>query len=418
MRRPLTFLRTVWRNRRQQTDLPRFLTYIVTFTCNARCIMCDSWRKPSPNDLTLDEIEGIFDQLPELDGVRLSGGEPFVRRDLLEIAHLAQEKLNPLFLHVTTNGFLTDRIVRFCEQRRKDVPLQLLISVDGLAEKHNRVRGHDKAWDYVTRTLEALAPRRRELRLQLAVNQTIVDAEGAEHYRKLRDHLRPLGVHNNFVMAYDASATYHLDDEVEVAPDEIGQFATFGEFSHQQLADLFDWVEHDLADYPLLERIAKRYYLRGIRSRLLEGRPKSPAAGRAFSGRPSSTDGLGHEVGPKARVHGALGSDGAPPSPPCVALNSHLRLLPDGRVPTCQFNTRVAGDLRQQSFEQLWHSEQVEKQRSWVRACPGCWAECEVLPNAVYTGDLVRDLLTPASRHRPPRPNSRRLPVLGSGGAT
>ena len=391
MQRPLTYARAVWRNRRRRTDLPRFLTYIVTFTCNARCLMCDSWRKPSPDDLTLDEIERIFDQMPALDGVRLSGGEPFVRRDLLEIAHLAQDKLRPLFLHVTTNGFLTDRIVRFCEQRRRDVPLQLLISVDGLADKHNRVRGHDKAWDYVTRTLEALAPRRRQLRLQLAVNQTIVDAEGAEHYRKLRDYLRPLGVRNNFVMAYDASATYHLDDEVEVAPQEIGQFFTFGEFSREQLAGLFAEVESDLEHYPLLERVAKRYYLRGIRSRLLEN-----------------------------------GGSDAHPSPPCVALSSHLRLLPDGRVPTCQFNTRVAGDFRRQSFEELWRSRPIERQRSWVRECPGCWAECEVLPNAVYTGDILRQLV-PVRRRRaaqaPPidspvsgdRPAGRRLPVLGSG---
>jgi hypothetical protein len=64
--------------RRFEVGLPRFLTYIVSFTCNARCIMCDSWKKPSPEDLTLEEIEAIFRQLPALDLVRLSGGEPFV----------------------------------------------------------------------------------------------------------------------------------------------------------------------------------------------------------------------------------------------------------------------------------------------------------------------------------------------------
>jgi len=386
LRRPLTFLRAVWRNRRRQTDLPRFLTYVVTFTCDARCVMCDSWRKPSPDDLTLGEIEGIFGQLPTMDGVRLSGGEPFVRRDLLEIAHLAQEKLRPLFLHVTTNGFLTDRIVRFCEERRKDVPLHLLVSVDGVAEKHNRVRGHDQAWSYAVRTLEALAPRRRELRLQLSVNQTIVDAEGAEHYRKLRDFLRPLGVRNNFVMAYDASATYHLEDAVDVAPTEIGELATFGDFTERQLRDLFDQVEEDLPEYPLAERIAKRYYLRGVRSRLL---------------------------GDGTTPH---------PNPPCVALASHLRLLPDGRVPTCQFNTREVGSLRHQSFGELWHGAPIEEQRAWVHRCPGCWAECEVLPNAVYTGDLARELVAPppggGRRHAAPeRPGRRPLPVLGAGGA-
>ena len=92
MHRVLSFLPTVWRTHRRKVTQPRFLTYTVTFSCNARCIMCDSWRKPSPNDLSLQEIENIFHQLPQMDAVRLTGGEPFVRRDMLEIAHLTQDR--------------------------------------------------------------------------------------------------------------------------------------------------------------------------------------------------------------------------------------------------------------------------------------------------------------------------------------
>jgi MoaA/NifB/PqqE/SkfB family radical SAM enzyme len=80
----------------------------------------------------------------------------------------------------------------------------------------------------------------------------------------------------------------------------------------------------------------------------------------------------------------------AVPNPPCVALNAHLRLFPNGDVPTCQFNTKKAGNLRQQSFEELWFGAKTEVQRDWVRKCPGCWAECEVLPSAIYTGELAR----------------------------
>ena len=373
MQRAASLLRTAWRNQRRQPDLPRFLTYIVTFTCNARCVMCDSWRKPSPDDLGLAEIEKIFAQLPRMDAVRLSGGEPFVRRDLLDIADAAQELLDPLFLHVTTNGFLTDRIVNFCEERRRSIPLRLLISVDGMREKHDQIRGHARAWDYVVRTIETLAPRREELQLELAVNQTVVDAEGAEHYRLLRDFLRPLGVRNNLVMAYDASATYHLDDQVDLAPTEIGQFATFGDFTQEQLSDLFDEVEQDLKHYPLADRMGKSYYLKGIRNRLLHGRPA--------------------------------------PNPKCVALSSHLRLMPDGDVPTCQFNTRTVGNLRRQSFAEVWGSESVAEQRSWVHRCPGCWAECEVLPNATYTGDLLARSLLPGTSLL-----HRKSPPLAAGG--
>jgi MoaA/NifB/PqqE/SkfB family radical SAM enzyme len=330
------------------------LTYVVTFRCNARCIMCDSWLKEGEDELRLEEIARIFAQLPPLHAVRLTGGEPFVRKDFFEIAALAEEHLRPAVLHVTSNGFLTDRIVSFCERRPRDIPLHLLISIDGVGEKHNEVRGRSNAWDQAMATVRALAPRQRELGLQLAVNQTVVDAEGARHYQLLRDVLRPLGVRHQVVMAYQVSATYSLARETEVAPRAPGEFTSYGDIPAAQLVELFDELEQDVERFPLPERLAKRYYLAGIRQRMIAGR--------------------------------------GDPSPPCVALGAHLRLFPNGEVPTCQFNTRRLGNLREQSFADLWNSPLADRQREWVRKCPGCWAECEVVPNAVYSGDLLRAL--------------------------
>lgn len=351
MTRICSLLATIRKNRRRQACLPRFLTYLVTFACNARCVMCDCWQKPSSNDLSPDEIRAFFTQLPPMDVVRLSGGEPFLRTDLADIARLTQDILRPFMLHITTNGLLTKRIVQFCETRDLRIPLYLLISLDGMAEKHNEIRGIPTAWETATRTLHTLAPRQRDLNLRLAVNQTIVDVEGCTHYLQLRDFLRPSGVQHHVVMAYDVSATYSREARVNVAPTAIGEFTTFGDFSPAQLRRFFDQVEQDQAASPLSQRFAKRYYWTGIRHRLLHQR--------------------------------------AYPNPPCVALSSHLRLLPDGTIPTCQFNTIPIGNVRQQRFDDIWFAPLAGEQRQWVQRCPGCWAECEVLPNAFYTGDVL-----------------------------
>jgi MoaA/NifB/PqqE/SkfB family radical SAM enzyme len=355
--RTLSFARDVWRIRRGATVRPRMLTYVVTFRCNARCIMCDSWRKPGDGDLEPDVIRRIFHQLPRMDAVRLTGGEPFVRADFPEIAESAARLLRPRVLHVTTNGFLTDRVVRFCESRQPRRLLHLLVSVDGVGAKHDTVRGRADAWQRVMETLEALAPRRRELGLRLAVNQTVVDAEGAEHYGRLRDRLAPLAIRNHLIVAYEESATYNLAGEIELPPDGA-RFGTFGAFSRAQIRDLLDEAERDLATYPWPERVAKRFYLGGVRSRLLRGTRE--------------------------------------PNPRCVALNAHLRLLPNGDVPTCQFNTKSVGNLRERPFAEVWRAATTDRQRDWVRRCRGCWAECEVLPNAVYTAAILR----PARRAR------------------
>jgi hypothetical protein len=105
---------------------------------------------------------------------------------------------------------------------------------------------------------------------------------------------------------------------------------------------------------PIL-RIGKRYYLRGLLARL------------------------------RQQPH-------PQPKPRCVALRSHLRLLPDGSVPVCQFNTEKMGNLVTQSFDEVWHGQPARDSRQWVDDCPGCWAECEVMPSALFSGDLFRHL--------------------------
>jgi MoaA/NifB/PqqE/SkfB family radical SAM enzyme len=360
MTRLLSVLAGILANRTGRRDRPRMLTYAVTFTCNARCVFCDSWKKPSRDALTLAEIERIFTDLPRMDVVRLTGGEPFVRPDLPDIVRLAERKLRPAVLHVTTNGFLTDRIVKFAERRDHRRPLHLLVSIDGLKEVHDRTRGSDAAFDRAIATLEALAPRRKELGLRIAVNQTVADREGAEHYRRLREYLRPLGVKNQLVLAYARSATYSTDRETVVAPESEGDFEAFGRIPAGELSALLDEAMEDTRDLPFAARIAKRYYLRGIRNRLLGGR--------------------------------------GTPNPSCVALASHLRILPNGDVPTCQFNSVTVGNLRRQTFDAVWPSAAAREQRAWVKACPGCWAECEVVPSGLFTGDLLTPRLRPGWR--------------------
>jgi MoaA/NifB/PqqE/SkfB family radical SAM enzyme len=348
--RLVSFISAIWRNHNQIPDLPRLLTFLVTFRCNLRCVMCDSWKKSATNDLTTDEIQSIFCQFPKMDFVRLSGGEPFLRGDLLDIAHMVQSILKPIGLHITTNGILTDRIIHFCKERHKDTHLYLLVSLDGVGNTHNAIRGRSDAWQHATRTIEALAPLQKQLRLHLGINQTILNEDGLKDYHRLKEYLKPLGIQNNVVFGYDESATYHTNNQISIRQDATGQYNSFGRFDDEQLESFFKAVQKDLRHYPRLMRLAKYYYLKGIKNRLL------------------------HNIGF--------------PNPKCVALNSHLRLMPDGTIPTCQFNSTRIGNLRHQDLTSIWFGHTIAKQRQWVNQCPGCWAECEILPNALYSGDI------------------------------
>lgn len=346
-----SFLKTIYKNRQYSDNLPRYLTYIITYRCNARCIMCDSWKIHDAVELSIDEIEKSFKQLPKMDAVRLSGGEPFVRKDLPQIATLAEEYLDPGFLHITSNGFLTDRITSFLENRDKKTPLYLLISIDGMKDLHNHIRGIKTAWKKANETLGQIAPMQKKWNVRLSVNQTVVDDEGLDHYYLLQQHLKQYGISNNLVFAYDVSATYNLNRSLEVQPKNAGEYSSFGEFSRERLMEFFRHTENNLKHSKWHDSIAKRYYFHGMANRLLFSKGK--------------------------------------PNPKCVAVNTHLRINPDGSIPICQFNNKTIGSLKEQSFSEIWKGEKRMKARKWVQNCPGCWAECESLPNGIYTMDIL-----------------------------
>jgi MoaA/NifB/PqqE/SkfB family radical SAM enzyme len=319
----------------------------VTFGCNAKCVMCDSWQLSTTDDLSLAEIDRIYRQLPPLDAIRLTGGEPFVRPDMSAIYHSAIEHLRPLFVHISSNGFLTNRIVDFCRERDQTVPLELAISIDGVDDYHNEIRGTRSAFRSAWKTLTELAAQRSAWNLHLTVNQTVVNDEGLEQYEALSERLRPWGIEHHLIVAYAESATYSLDRERKI---EQSGFSTFSELTPAKVEQVLQRARQEAAKLSWFRRKLRLNYLNGVADRILRGRATPPRA--------------------------------------CQALHAHMRLFPNGDVPVCQFNSQIIGNLRTQPFAEVWQSAQAAEQRSWVRGCSGCWAECEVAPNTIYTLDF------------------------------
>lgn len=147
----------------------------VTYRCNARCGMCDIWRKEH-----LPEVEPSFyyHLPPSLREINLSGGEPFLRDDLEKIVAVITERLPRVRILISSNGLLADRIARLAPALRKINPrLGLRVSIDGFAETHDRIRGipgaHERAWESLT------AARRGGLR-DLGIGFTMVAGNEAE----------------------------------------------------------------------------------------------------------------------------------------------------------------------------------------------------------------------------------------------
>ncbi len=356
MREVAKFVVAVAKNRLGAVPRPSWCTYLVTYRCNARCGMCDSWRMKPGTELAPAEAERVFEKLGRLDVVRLSGGEPFLREDFFELGEAVMRASRPIVLHVTTNGSFPDRVVSFVERFSKSKRLSFMVSFDGHREEHDASRGERVTFDLALETVRRLAELRRTHGVDVSVNHTVISEPSLADSERLRAELAPLGVDVQSVLAYAESSMYAIKLRGKRAEHRI---VPQGYPLHPRLAgaDVGGFVEKELGRLPTIEsaarRMGKRYYLRGLLARLRG------------------------ETSPR-------------PRPPCVALRSHVRLLPDGRVPVCQFNTEVVGDLTKQSIKEVWDHPTTRRSRAWVDACPGCWAECEVMPSAIYTGDVLR----------------------------
>lgn len=148
---------------------PQAISLEITHDCIAKCIMCNIWKIPRevPNLPMEDWIRllssGLFSELREID---ITGGEPFLRKDLLDlfmaICELNHKNLKALrSIAITTNGFLTQRVLEYSEPIVKrlmdeDMGLVVVCAMDGIGGIHDQIRNYKNAWSKVNETIQGL----------------------------------------------------------------------------------------------------------------------------------------------------------------------------------------------------------------------------------------------------------------------
>ena len=138
---------TVINNILVKKKTPVSLIHFLTNRCNARCSFCfidfDN-PKTFAGELNLKEIEKLTKNMGDtLLNVNFTGGEPFARKDIVEIAKTYIDNTTIQSIYITTNASLPDRILNFAKEindYNSDIELNFQISIDDLPEKHNAVR--------------------------------------------------------------------------------------------------------------------------------------------------------------------------------------------------------------------------------------------------------------------------------------
>ena len=149
---------------------PITLTFSVTGMCQSRCKtrnigahFQEDPQEVKKLDMKIDEIERFFKSLGYCYFLNFSGGEPFLRNDLVEIVELALKYLKPRIIHTPTNAFMSEEIEKTTRdildtinKYDSNIPFTVKPSIDGIGEKHDEIRGLPGSFERLKETIKRL----------------------------------------------------------------------------------------------------------------------------------------------------------------------------------------------------------------------------------------------------------------------
>ncbi len=160
-------------------NIPVSLVYFITSRCNLRCNHCFFLNEldSDSEELSLEEIETFSKSMGNFLSLSLTGGEPFLREDIAEIAQIFSNNNSIRNLTIPTNGLLKNKVLSGAEKILSNCPelaLNLAVSLDGLSKIHDKVRNFDGCFDRALQTFKAAKDLKRKFpKLSLEIITTM-----------------------------------------------------------------------------------------------------------------------------------------------------------------------------------------------------------------------------------------------------
>ena len=359
----------------------RLIFWEVTKGCNLRCVHCraTATELSSPTDLSTHVALEIIDQISAAANpiLVLSGGEPLYRSDIFQLARYATDK--GLRVALATNGTLVTR-----EVARMVVDSgvkRVSISLDGSdATTHDAFRGIPGAFDAAVHGLRNL----KNLGMSVQINMTIA-RHNAHQLPDVLQLARNLGA--------DALHTFLLVPVgcgVDIAEEQMVPTAEYEK--------ILNWFyDQSLTGGIELKATCAPHYFRVVRQRRAAEHRSAEAAARAQAMREAAAAEPGAAIGPtemtmpgstgvEIRAKGMgqpVGHPGGHPSDMnamtkgCLAGTGVCFISHEGEVYPCGYLPVIAGDLRKQSFAEIWDHSQVFEELRHAENLKGKCGCCE-----------------------------------------
>jgi len=323
---------------------PFKVTLVLTDRCDCRCRGCLIWQREKRAEMTPAEIGSFLAAAPSLRWVNLTGGEPFLRSDMVDVVRAVCAALPKLaVLDFPTTGQRTDVILRDVrEMTRLGIPkLVVTVSVEGPPVLHDELRGRPGAFENMIATYTGLrALPGVDAYLGMTLSHANADAVDAT-FAAVRAHVPDFDWRDLHMNVYTESGHYYANLQAGMRrPDALD-----GVIRRAVEAREGSWRPTDLIEAA---------YLRLVPEYLATGR--SPL--------------------------------------PCKALRAGVFIDAQGDVHPCTVYGRKLGNVLETPLYEILDGAEAADARDVIGrdACPGCWSPCEANPTIVATapGSLVR----------------------------
>lgn len=328
---------------------PYKLTFSITYSCQSRCATCNIWQIKPSNELLLDEIKKFADRNKSFRWIEITGGEPFLRKDLVEIIRAFNETSKPYLFTMPTNSLCNINMIKGQISKILDLgipKLSITVSLDGYRELHDKIRGvkgnYDKAIN-VFRMLEELKSEHSNLFFVFGYTLSKFNQGMFEKtFNSVREEIPSITYNDFHINLGQVSDIYYSNSDLGIKPGQAEVAKEIRQIREKRKAEI--------GAIPLIENA----FLKGLEKYSETG--KAPTKSRS--------------------------------------MDASLFLDSYGNVfPSIMWNRKI-GNVRDVDYDlsKIWHSRAADQARSEIKKGkdPENWTACEAYQSII--GDILHNL--------------------------
>lgn len=246
------------------TDRIHTLPVLVLFPhsrCNCRCVMCDIWKdNANVRELSADEIDRRMGGFRRL-GVRwviMTGGEALMHSDLFTLCRLFRR--DGIRVTILSTGLLMEKYAARIVSECSDV----IVSLDGNREVHDRIRDVPRAFDRLADGVRAVKRLRSDFRITA---RCVVQKLNYRHLADIITAAKEMGIDQISFLGADVSSTAFNrpvpwdDERVQTVALDRDDLPVFKEVMERIIVDhAADFASGFIAESPDKFRRIYAYY--------------------------------------------------------------------------------------------------------------------------------------------------------------